>query len=953
MPGPSLIGRRHELAWLADAAGEALAGHGALILLAGDAGVGKTHLAEAAFEGLPLLRGVAAATGAAPYGPVVAALRWRLREDPEALAGCGPLRGHLALLLPELGPPAPASDRATMFEAVRCALATVAPAVLLLDDLQWSDGATLDLLAALAAPLRDLPLLIVGAYRADEIGRNHPLRRLRADLRRARLLRELVVKPLDADATRALVTRTLGAEPAPALADVLYDRTQGIPFFVSELAAGLQAGHRLRESPDGLELDHDADLPIPETIRDAVLLRTMDLSAEGRAAAEAAAVAGAEFRVGLAPGIEELLEAGLVVESRPGRAAFRHALVCQAIYEDIPWRHRRELHAAVADALVAEGAPSAEIAAHRLAAGDRERALDAYLVAARELAQVHAHRDAAAAALQALDLWPDGERASERLTAIDAYAQSAELAGDLAEATRALREAAALRRAALAGDGLGDAARAASLGTTLRRLAALYDLQGDRERALLARRDAAAAFDTSQLPGEAASERLALAGYGQSAGRHGEAVDLALAAGADAQRAGRSDLRARALGLEGVARAKRGSYAEGVDTIRSGLALALEHELTTEAAELYQRLATAMESAADYGGAREALNTAVSLCETTGARGQEHTCLGCMAYVLRELGDWDGASALCRDLGAGSGRADDDLVADGILGSILVFRGDPRAGRPLLLRCRATAARISVISMDLDSIAALAWMDAYAGDLPAAAEHADAALARWERSEDHHYAVWGLRGAAEIFARHGDLARVRACAAALSSIAADTGHADALAALAHALGEIALAEGEADAAADKLVRALELHADLEIPFERAQIALRAGTALAAAGQREAALQRLEESYRAARRLGAKPLTAAAAAEFERLGESLDRRLGPRAAAQHAAAGLSRRELEVTRLVALGRTNREIARELFLSPRTVDMHVRNILAKLGCRTRTEAAGRAGELGLLTP
>jgi len=112
---PPLIGRRPETAWLADAADAALAGVGSLVLLAGEAGVGKTHLAEAAFAGRPLLRGAAQAPAAAPYGPVVAALRWRLREDPSALDGCGHLRAHLALLLPELAAPrdpaAPADDR--------------------------------------------------------------------------------------------------------------------------------------------------------------------------------------------------------------------------------------------------------------------------------------------------------------------------------------------------------------------------------------------------------------------------------------------------------------------------------------------------------------------------------------------------------------------------------------------------------------------------------------------------------------------------------------------------------------------------------------------------------------------------------------------------------------------------------------------------------------------------
>jgi DNA-binding NarL/FixJ family response regulator len=148
-----------------------------------------------------------------------------------------------------------------------------------------------------------------------------------------------------------------------------------------------------------------------------------------------------------------------------------------------------------------------------------------------------------------------------------------------------------------------------------------------------------------------------------------------------------------------------------------------------------------------------------------------------------------------------------------------------------------------------------------------------------------------------------------------------------------------------------MLRAVELHAGLDIPFERVQIQLRAGIALAAAGERDAALEQLGNAYRGATRLGAVPLAGAATAEVARLGESVRERLGQRAAAEHLNGGLSARELEVMRLVAAGATNREIAAELVLSTRTVDMHVRNILTKLRCRTRTEAASKAGSLGLL--
>jgi ATP/maltotriose-dependent transcriptional regulator MalT len=225
-------------------------------------------------------------------------------------------------------------------------------------------------------------------------------------------------------------------------------------------------------------------------------------------------------------------------------------------------------------------------------------------------------------------------------------------------------------------------------------------------------------------------------------------------------------------------------------------------------------------------------------------------------------------------------------------------------------------------------------------------------LDRWSRSQDHHYAVWGLRWSASWLARHGEAADARACAEALSAIAA-AGHHEALAALAHALGEIALADGDAASAAQQLSRAVELHEGLDIPHERAQILLRAGIALAATGERETALERLVEAHRAAGTLGAAPLAAEVAEQVVALGASLEDHLGRRAAAAHEHGGLSRRELEVMRLAASGLTNREIAERLVLSTRTIDMHMRNILAKLRCRTRTQAAQRASELGLLSP
>jgi DNA-binding NarL/FixJ family response regulator len=135
------------------------------------------------------------------------------------------------------------------------------------------------------------------------------------------------------------------------------------------------------------------------------------------------------------------------------------------------------------------------------------------------------------------------------------------------------------------------------------------------------------------------------------------------------------------------------------------------------------------------------------------------------------------------------------------------------------------------------------------------------------------------------------------------------------------------------------------------PLERVESQRRAAAALVAAGRRDEAIESLVTAHRAARRLGARPLVERLARNLQALGEQAERRLGRLAAAQARNQGLTRRELDVLRLLATGRTDREIARDLFLSHRTVEHHVRSIRMKLDCRSRTEAARRALELGLL--
>ena len=396
-------------------------------------------------------------------------------------------------------------------------------------------------------------------------------------------------------------------------------------------------------------------------------------------------------------------------------------------------------------------------------------------------------------------------------------------------------------------------------------------------------------------------------------------------------------------------RAKGGEFEPGLETVRAGLALALEHDLTPIAAELYQRLSMVLYDAADYRRAEEALDTALQLCRPGGDADTEAACVTCLVYVLRERGEWARAAELGQEL-IEAGTA--VWVAEGLVGNIQAFQGKLASARRMLTASRSVSTAVGHYNMYMDATTGLAYVAAAEGLPDEAAEHCRALLARWEQSEDHHYAVWGIRWAAAFFAREGDRDGLRACTEALGRMASDAGHGDALAALAQAIGEMALLEGDEAAAAEHLSRAVELHRTLAIPFERAQIELRAGTVLAAAGERDEALRLLSDSYRTATKLGARPLASAAAKQVAALGESVAQRLGPRAATQADGVQLTRRELEVLRHVSIGRTNREIAQELFISPRTVDMHVRNLLGKLDCRSRVEASHRAGELGLLS-
>jgi DNA-binding CsgD family transcriptional regulator len=945
------VGRAAELAALGERIERAVAGAGRLVLLSGEAGSGKTALAEAAvaLHRIRAMFGAAAPHASAPYAPLVSILREHERAKPGFLASSGPLASHLAVLLPELGPAPASSDRASLDQALCDGLVSIArsgAAMVVLEDLQWGDEATLELLPRLATVASDCALVVIASYRSDEISRGHGLRRVRAELRRTRCLDEMIVPPLSQSETAELTSLIVGAAAAPDLLRRLHEKTGGIPFFVEEIARTLGSSRRFREGAGGFELP--GEVPLPETIRDAVRLRTDRLSPSARAALEIASIAGVVIEPWLiqedvASGLDEAIELGFLREEGDGTGSFRHALVRESVYADVPWTRRRNHHRRIAERLESCGAGPERIASHWLAARELERARPRLLEAAAAFCAMHAYRDAARVGRQALDIWPEGKDESDRIIALERFGHCAELSGDMAEASRAWEEVRDAHRAAKNHESLGEIAR---------RLATAYDIQGMPERTRAAREEAAAAFESCGRNIDAINERMAIAERLELAGGGTAALRMLTALAQEIERTGSAELRIRAMALEGEFRAKLGEREAGIQLAREALGLALEHGAPGPAAEAYYRLGAALENACDHDGAVEAYTTARGFCLGQKIEGLAQICFACMLPAVLLTGQWSRTIEISRTVLRSPHSPDvARMKAKLHLGLIEAMRGNGERARRLLEETYEFSQRAELVPIEVFSVWGLARVLELRGDGEAAAERCGELVRRASRRDERHYSVPPLRWASTLFARRGQARQVGACADILSGIAAASGHPECVAPMAHALGELAMVNGDSHRASEQFQKALELFGEAGLPYERAETQMRAAAALSACGRRGEAVEMLSAANRTARKLGAKPLALQAAAELKALGESLESHLGRRGAAYASAGGLSPRELDVLRLVADGLTNRQVADRLFISRRTVDMHMRNVLARLGCRSRVEAAGRARDLRLL--
>jgi DNA-binding CsgD family transcriptional regulator len=935
-----LVGRTAERAGLLASLERCSEGHGGLVLISGEAGVGKSRLIAEALDGWPstVLRGSAVAGGGG-YAPFL------------DLPGVGPLT-------PRVGGQQSKIDRAAVVETLRLAVRRATgddPAVLVLEDLHLADDATMDLLPLLTRAWASESLLVIGTYRSDQLPRSHSLRRVRTELRRDGTVIELALEPLSRQETGELLSGILGAPVSARLLTEVHDRSDGLPFFVEELAATLTETDAIRKRGAAIDVPRGSALPLPDTVVDAVLARTSDLWHSHREAVELAAVLGVRVHLPVladlvpAEDLDPLLDSGLLIEQGrstaggPEVAAFRHPLVQDALYHAIPWARRRRHHMTVARRLTEHGALPEIVAEQWIAAHDDEAARPLLLAAAERNCALHAYRDAARLAQRALDMWPDHVDPPGRIAALERLAGCAELCDEHKRAADVWAAVVRLRQAA--GDETGT-------GTASRRLANARQLLGDFPGAVDARETAAVAFAAAGDRGEAAEERLRQAEHLWSAAHNSRALEYAVAATADAEAAHRPDLRARALAMQGGIRATLGEGERGVELAREGLALALEKKLQEPAGEAYYQLATALLYTTDYGAAADAYESAFELCRDHDLTDVAQACAACLSVVVRLAGDWDRALSISAEvLDSDDAPPHVRMVAQEEAALITALRGDARRARGPLRRAAAFGRTQEIFGIEVGAMWGLAVVADLNGESHTALREVATLLERCAGKEEWHFALPALRWVSTFLTARGEGERAAECHRLLATAATRDSSPKVLSALAHAGGEITFARGDAAQAANQFGRAVELLQGIAAPYEQALSQLRWGAALAATGDRQAAADQVTSAYRTARQLGAKPLAGRCVTGLAEMGEQVDQRLGRLAARSLEPAGLTRREKQVLRLLGAGSSNREIAAELFVSPRTVDMHVRNVFAKLGCTSRLAAARRGAELGLV--
>jgi DNA-binding CsgD family transcriptional regulator/tetratricopeptide (TPR) repeat protein len=982
---PVLVGRAAQMAALEAALETVRQGEPAAVLIGGEAGMGKTRLigeftAAARGAGVRVLTGACLELGAdgLPYSPFTAMLRDLVREaDPNEIAGL--LRGsgraarELSRLLPELaagrssGGPGEATvvaaddagytgavtageARAHLFEGFLTLLERLAeqrPLALIIEDAHWADRSSRDLLAFLIGYQRAVGnLLVIVTFRSDELHRTHPLRPLLAELARVDWVDKTELPPLTRGQAEELAAVVLGHAADRAIADAIYERAQGNPLFTEELLA---CAGECDAVPDTLaDLLLQAVRRLPEDTQE--VLRVASAGTGTTSDVLLAQVTGLDSGK-LTAAIRPAVAANVLVTSGDGYS-FRHALIQESVHADLlPGEHAavhtRFARAIDADpALVLPGRADIEKAHHWYSAHNTTGALAGSWRASVQASNAVAHAERLMLLDRVLELWEQVPDAAAQISAdhVRVLEEAAASARDAAEPQRGL---AYVELALTELDEATEPVRGALL--LRRRFDFRKELGLGRSEADLQRALALVPEDVSR---SARTELLLTVGHCSS---HGDLPQYRLWA-TEALRLARAEgnLDAEAQALANLAMVEAGpsqlatSDSEPFRLLTQARQVAQQGSAYHPTIKLMILETHLLCGAGEFERATQAARRGIADAERHGLARTSGAFLAInLAEPLWYLGRWDEAVEV-------TGRALDLAPPPRtrvglwvVSGAIALARGDLAVAGRRAAASRAVLAdrgyddqhHLPLAKLDIDvALAAKGPGSAVAVAIEALQQYdvsmssprygwpllvSAARAAMQAPGEDAAVLLDQLRTLAEKLDVRGPVQR----AWQLSYAALDPG------ASLEAVPEPGrLAMADAAAAAWEAVGQ---------PYE-AVVAMTCAARIALAGRAgHGAAARLRRAAPIAQRLGAGPLAAQIADLIRRAGSDGDA----------DDPGLTSRELEVLRLVAAGQSNREIAAALVISPKTASVHVSNILAKLGAATRTEAAVKAHELGLL--
>ena len=989
MSSPVLVGRSGQLSALDTALAEAGRGRPSAVVVGGEAGVGKTRLVAEFAErsrgaGARVLAGGCLELGAdgLPFAWFTAVLRGLVRDLGAAgVAGLlpGGAAGELARLLPEFGTAESPDDsgeaRARLFEQLLIVLERLAdagPVVLVVEDMHWADRSSRDLLAFL---IRNQPsadgLLMVVTYRSDDLHRAHPLRPLLAELDRIGWVTRMDLGRLTRPDTARLVAQITGRDPDDGLLAAVYRRTEGNPLFVEALlgSGGLGSG-------------------LPESLRDLLVAAVRGLPEESQDVVRVASAGGDRTGDGLLAAVTGLDGPALARALRPAVAAnvlladsdgyvFRHALIREAVHDELLPGERGQVHRRFAEAIAADPTlvmaggrvqAAVEQAYHWYAAHDSTRALVSAWQAASQADRSLAYAEQLAMLSRVLELWEQVPDAAQRIGAdhIAVLEESVRAAQQAGENDRGIMLAQAGLREI---DTAADPVRAALL------LKARGQLKYHLGRAdYLDDLQEAVRLVPADPPSPARARVLEALAHRTMHERGGGSGDTALRAIAEeavitARRAGDAVTEAAALVILACAEpiggnverirvllARARAVGSGANAYEPFLAAAMAEWETLEFAGLHEQAAAV---------AREGLAAAgeYGLVRSYGA-----VLAGNLAESLMSLGRWDEADEIIEGaLQFGSLRLERTYLQR-LAGDMALARGDLATAAESVAWIKSVLEHTRYQTQyHLPLIRLETQVQLTQGGRAGALSAIGDALDRFDARQSPRYAwpllVAGARACAAAAAAP-DGALVAKAAAMLDRLQAEAGTlaAEGLSQRAHQLtfaaeaacGGQALAAaepqpGDMRAAWDQAGQSWEAAGE---PYPLAVTLLRSAEAALGSGDRDGATTRLRRAADLAQRLGARPLgdDIALLARRARItlgqpGEAADTQIP-----EPERLGLTARELEVLRLVAAGRSNREIASELFISVKTASVHVSNILAKLGVTSRGEAAATAHRLRL---